>query len=104
VRVWLNGPAAGIECDPRNRTQAVQDKHRAHPATEMPNSSASCLRTPGERAALVIADIARGAPISRDTECFSMHSDMSRRTIAVSSLNRYSANALVPAIAEQPGG
>jgi hypothetical protein len=46
----------------------------------------------------------RRAPISRATECFSMYSDMSRRTIALSSSNWNSASALVSSVLPTPVG
>jgi hypothetical protein len=47
----------------------------------------------GERAALLVAHVAGGAPIMRATVCFSWYSLMSSRTIACSSSNRNSASA-----------
>src|SRR4026209_1940946 len=40
----------------------------------------------------------------RATECFSMYSDMSVRSSALSSSNRYSANALVSSVLPTPVG
>ena len=40
----------------------------------------------------------------RETECFSMYSDMSMRTIACSSSNRYDASALVSSVLPTPVG
>ena len=42
--------------------------------------------------------------MSRATECFSMYSDMSMRSSADSSSNRYSANALVSSVLPTPVG
>src|SRR5271165_6242225 len=42
--------------------------------------------------------------MSRATECFSMYSDMSIRTIAVSSSNRNEASALVSSVLPTPVG
>ena len=47
-----------------------QDQAVAAPAHEV-----------GELAAVVVADVARGEPTSLETVCFSMNSDMSRRTM-----------------------
>ena len=42
--------------------------------------------------------------MSRATECFSMYSDMSMRTIALSSSNRNAASALVSSVLPTPVG
>ena len=48
----------------------------------------------GQLAALPSAHVPGAAPIRRETEAFSMYSDMSMRTMAFSSSNRKSASAL----------
>ena len=45
-----------------------------------------------------------GAPISRDTECFSMNSDISRRTMASSVSNKKFASALLSSVLPTPVG
>src|SRR5216110_1994704 len=45
-----------------------------------------------------------GAPISRDTACFSMYSDMSMRTMLCSSSNRNSASARAVSVLPTPVG
>src|ERR687893_232504 len=45
-----------------------------------------------------------GEPTSRDTECFSMYSDMSIRTIASSSPNRNSASVRPSSVLPTPEG
>ena len=56
-----------------------------------------------ERSALLITNITRGAPISREIECFSMYSDISRRTNALSSSKRYWARVFVTSLTNSVG-
>jgi hypothetical protein len=55
-------------------------------------------------AGLVVAHVAGGAPIMRDTLCFSWYSDMSIRTIACSSSNMNSARARASSVLPTPVG
>ena len=58
----------------------------------------------GELAGLLVADVPGGAPISRETVCFSWYSDMSMRIIACSSSNRNSASARASSVLPTPVG
>ena len=66
------------------------------------------VRTPpdrlGELAGLVVADVPGGAPIMRDTVCFSWYSDMSIRMSACSSSKRNSASARASSVLPTPVG
>ena len=53
---------------------------------------------------MCIRDSPGGAPISLDTECFSMYSLISMRTIFCSSSNRLSARALASSVLPTPVG
>ena len=58
----------------------------------------------GQRAALLVADIARRGADQAGDACFSMNSLMSMRTIARSSSNRNAASALVSSVLPTPVG